>query len=359
MRKILALLIAVSMSLIACSAELDNIETSFDFSDEESFESSAASAELSELTEDSVDVSESTSEISFDETSEASKAESSEETSEDSQPTVVDVEAIVEEIAGMAGNAFTTNMQMSETIQKLETYLNKTEYGVFYCDLNFENYVAFGNSREFRTASTAKLPYVKYLCMLADKGEVDLDERLIYEDKFKDMGSGILKKETPGGLYSVETLMEYALKYSDNIAYKMLLNRYGVSDYNDYVEEMGVDYSTGSSGYTNCNSAQMAALLFDIAHYDGEHKDIITEAGSNASFNYQIGYELSEYTVVQKYGAMKPGNTAYHDIAIVYAEVPYILVIYTTIDYESANKNVPFREIARMVDDINKEANGL
>lgn len=358
MRKLIIILLLASAALIACNAdkEISNPQSSED-------SASVVSSESSEvLSVNSVSESSEIQISSCDTTvdsSESTESESSEYSSELPSEEIIDVAAVAEEIAKLDDNGVVTSIEGSEKLSELKEYLEKTDFGVFYCDLNYNNYIAYGSDREFPTASTAKLPYIKYLCTLADSGSLDIDEKLVYEKRFYDIGSGILKNESAGKSYKVETLMEYTLKYSDNIAYKILLDRFGSSGFNDYVESLGVDYSIGSSGYTKCTSSQIAALLFDVAHYEGKHQYIIMEAGSDASFNRQIGYELSEYTVVQKYGAMKPGKKAYHDIAIVYADTPYILVIYTKLEYESSDKNVPFREISRMIDDINKEVNGV
>ncbi len=387
MRKLIIALLSLAFVLTACTDISEAPVTSELFSSEDTTVSSQSESadspadesmvttdeESSERIDDSSESQTETTEETTTETTDVSKEETADETSEappaepsevpdepdDSSFPVfepnVDVKEAMAKIDSISSSDFVTNIEAGEKLEELRKYLESTDFGVFYCDLNCNTYIAYGCDRVFRTASTSKLPYIKYLCTLADENAVDIGEKLVYEERFHNIGSGIIKDDPVGGSYTVEKLMKYTLKYSDNIAYSMLIDRYGVSGYNLYLESMGVDYRCTAAGYGNCTASQMAALMFDVGNYVGEHKYIIMESSSDASYNHQIGKELSEYVVLQKYGAIKPGQVAYHDIAVVYAERPYVLTIYTKIDFADSSKNRPFRKIARMIDDINKE----
>lgn len=350
-----ALAVALLLLLSACDKNPtdDNITDSSEISDTTSLPLEETEVTVSSESNDD----ESTKVSSAEETTEESiEIIDSEESSEESQEVYVPTkEEICNTIASITDSGFVTNITDAATdtaIAELSNYLASKGYGIFYCDLEFNGYVAYGCNKDFKTASTSKLPYIKYLATLVDSGEANLNEKLCYNSSYYDGGSGILKKYPGGGYYTVATLMDYVLRYSDNIAYKMLFNRYGLDGFTDYLAGIGVDFST-YNGYGDCTAAEMGAMLYDAALYDGSCLELMQDAGCNASYNYQIGAELSEYRVFQKYGAIKPGNIAYHDIAIVYAPHPYILVIYTTIDYDSAGKNAPFRTIARLVENLN------
>ena len=342
MKKILCCILTLSLLLCAaCTAEQD-VDSSVDISDFSSEDSPAT---------------ESSEEQSIAESSEFASSE--EESSEQSvEIPALTTEQITAEIASVSSAKFTSNIEENEALNALRTYLDGSGYGYFYCDVEYNHYAAYGCDKMFKTASTAKLPYVKYLLTLADKGEIDIYETMLFEARHKTSGSGIMKDLASGVNYQIKTLMDYTLRYSDNVAYAMLIEKYGLNGYFDYVNTLGVNYTTAANGYTNCTASTMAALLFDTARYEGEGLSLMLEAGCNASYNYQIGAELKEYTVLQKYGAMRPGNVAYHDIAVVYAPHPYILVIFTTIDYDSAGKNIPFRTLARLTNDLNEALYG-
>lgn len=343
MKKLLCYLFILSFVLLSACAERTVDDNSTEAS-EESFEEVSFSAS----SEESVQEEESSFVISEEETTDEQSIE----------PPAPSTEEITAEIAGLSAAGFTTNIEGCDALNALQAYLEGTGYGYFYCDLEYNTYAAFGCDKIFKTASTAKLPYVKYLCTLADKGEINLNDTMLFEAKHKTDGSGVMKGYATGVNYTIATLMDYTLRYSDNIAYSMLIEKYGQKGYLEHVKSLGVNYATATNGYTNCTASTMAALLFDTALYNGENLALMQAAGCNASYNYQIGAELKEHKVLQKYGAMRPGNIAYHDIAVVYAPHPYILVIYTTIDYDSAGKNIPFRTLARLTDDLNKALYG-
>lgn len=355
MKKLLLTLIIFAVTLTACTAVSNENKT-------ESAEQSVHSSSSAEPSREESAVSSEESSISSEESSVVSSEESSiisaEESSEE-KPSL-SLQEITGQIASITEAGFNTNIEnatAAEAMEALRAYLENSGYGYFYCDLEYNGYVSYGCDRDFKTASTSKLPYIKYLCTLADKGAIDLTETKLYEQRHKTDGSGVMKNMSTGASFTIATLMDYVLRYSDNIAYSMLMERFGLKEYLESVAALGVDYHT-VNGYTNCTAAEMAALLYDTALYSGEQLSLMKNAGCNASYNYQIGAELKEYDVLQKYGAIKPGNVAYHDIAVVYAPHPYILVIYTTIDYNSANKNIPFRTIARLTDDLNKALYG-
>lgn len=343
MKKLICLLLITALALTACTV----ISTDAPVDSEETTAVSASSEDgVYSIVPSSEDESSATP---------SSEDQSSALPSSEDESSVADMEInrITARIAAITAADFTTNIADCEQLDALREYLEGSGYGYFYCDLEYNAYAAYGCDTLFKTASTAKLPYAKYLYTLADSGRIDLNESIVFEERHKTSGSGVMKNMSTGGAFSVQTLLDYTLRYSDNIAYSMLIERFGLSGYFEYVASLGVSYTTAANGYTSCTAATMAALLFDVAHYNGANLSLILNAGCNASYNYQIGAELSEYTVLQKYGAMKPGNIAYHDIAVVYAPHPYILVIYTTVDYDSATKNVPFRNIARLTDNLN------
>ncbi len=356
MKKLLLSIILTSLVLSACAspandesnASVDNSSVATDVS----FSSPISDETLEETTEQASAESEEVSDTLSEESIEISEA-SSEESREEKKP----LTAITAEIASIKDGGFNTNVEDNKALAKLKEYLEGSGYGFFYCDLEYNSFVSYGCDKDFKTASTAKLPYIKYLCTLADEGVIDINATMVYEKRHHTAGSGIMKNMSVGGSFTIGTLMDYVLRYSDNIAYGMLMERFGLTDYLESVKALGVDYTT-VNGYTNCTATEMAALLYDTALYDGANLSLMKNAGCNASYNYQIGAELKEYDVLQKYGAIKPGNVAYHDIAVVYAPHPYILVIYTTIDYDSAGKNIPFRTIARLTDDLNKALYG-
>lgn len=78
-----------------------------------------------------------------------------------------------------------------------------------------------------------------YLYEKASTGEIDLNEKLLYNGNFYYEGSGILKNKKYNTEYTVDTLINYTIHDSDNIAYAMLMNRFGRKNIYNYWKEKG------------------------------------------------------------------------------------------------------------------------
>lgn len=78
-----------------------------------------------------------------------------------------------------------------------------------------------------------------YLYKKASTGEIDLNEKLLYNGNFYSEGNGVLKSEKYNTEYTVDTLINYTIHDSDNIAYAMLMNRFGRKNIYNYWKEKG------------------------------------------------------------------------------------------------------------------------
>lgn len=327
-----------------------SIESTEEPSDEPSEEPSAESAESGSSPDESPPsgISDVPPEESSDESSEEPYIEPSDEP----------VSVLTGRIAATGKALRATNIEDAAAlalIDELCEYLEGKGFGVCYTDASFEYYFSYNCAEIFPTASTVKLPYMRYLLGLADSGEIDLGEELTYTKDYYNGGSGRIKNMDEGRIFTVKKLIEYAVKYSDNIAYSMLIGRYGVSGFNRSVEALDVNLRISSNGYGNCSACDMAALYFDFYHYEGENKAFLKDVLLNTSYNRQIGKGISEYPVAQKFGCQMGANAnlAYHDVAIVYAPRPFVLCVFTRLDYNSSGKDAPFIYIAKKINELN------
>lgn len=66
-----------------------------------------------------------------------------------------------------------------------------------------------------------------YIYEQAEKGLINLDDKLTYTSAYYNSGSEILKNKKFNESYTTKELVSYANIYSDNAAYNMLMDRYG------------------------------------------------------------------------------------------------------------------------------------
>lgn len=326
------------------------------------------SEETTEEPADESDESEESSHTSAEESTENSAEESNKETDspdEDVPKLNEELREVTKQIAELDGKGVNTNIKAkegtrtAEILAELEAYLSEQSgLGLCFVDATGEFYYAYNAGEKFSTASTIKLPYARYLLGLADKGEIDLSEEMTYTKDYYNSGSGRIKSMKEGTVFTVKKLIQYAVKYSDNIAYTMLLSRYGTKNFNKHLAETGVDFSISSTGYGSCTVAEMTALFFDFYHYEGNNKEFLKETLLNTSYNAQIGAGIKDYPVAQKFGCQispEPSRRIYHDMAVVYAPKPFALGIFTRLDWNSSKKNVPFVKLSSLINELNEE----
>lgn len=127
--------------------------------------------------------------------------------------------------------------QIKELIGK-----QKGNYDVYFSDFNTKE-LSFGiNEHEVYTAASVnKLPIIAVLYYLAGKGKLDLNERItIQEDDIQDYGTGTIRYEDPGGVYSFKTLAKLSLQKSDNTAAHIIATKIGMENIQKTIEVFGL-----------------------------------------------------------------------------------------------------------------------
>ncbi|MBQ3706587.1 MAG: serine hydrolase [Clostridia bacterium] len=159
----------------------------------------------------------------------------------------------------------------------------------------------------------------------------DLDEEWVYDPAtMKTGGSGEIQNKAKGFRLTWRELFEYTLLYSDNIAFSQIYNRFGFTSFNSLVWQLGIEGQKSGFMYLTARDAGKFAMeirrYFETAtDYANWMKDLMIRSlyGEMIAVYYPAG------TVAHKYGW---DVNAFHDMAIVEAEKPYVLVIMT--DYE-------------------------
>ncbi|MBR5370820.1 MAG: serine hydrolase [Oscillospiraceae bacterium] len=177
-------------------------------------------------------------------------------------------------------------------------------------------------------ASLIKLPYCIYVCQQIEKGERSLTDTLKYTSKFYHGGSGIIRKNGYNKTYTISQLIDYTLRYSDNVGYDMLVYLFGTKGFNDMVKSWG--YSISISAYTrfpavSANFMKTAMEKMQAHSADGNSWKTAWAAlnGSSVSrVREQIGTKNGEIAV--KYGSI---SAQYHETCYIAGDTPYILVI--------------------------------
>ncbi len=278
----------------------------------------------------------------------------------------------------------------AELMERLATICkaHRGMISIYYKDLKSGYTIEYDADKTYQAASVIKAPYVKYLL----SSGVDGSEMLTLKSKMG--GSTYIDEYSIGTQFTVEELMEYAIRYSDNSAYNMLNQRFGFKGFNDYAEELGITCNEKNGltlqlpkprfGYLSARDIGLyfediaryietgtdkAKLLFSWLTTTEEHSQLpdayhqSTSSADNSQADGEVGYDIEAayngrfegYTVGHKYGEQDYGeawNRAYHDGAIVWRNHPYVLAVATNlVPHEDASNEV-FHDIASLVDQI-------
>lgn len=198
---------------------------------------------------------------------------------------------------------------------------------------------AYQKDQMITGASLIKLPYCFYVCCKITEGEHSLDETMTYTSSWYHGGSGIIRKNGYGKTYTVRQLLDYALRYSDNVAYDMLVYKFGISGFNEMVKKWGYSVSLGqvSPRFPNVSADFMRCAMQNMATHarNGEAWSVAWTALNESTSTYVRGVLGNADTPV----AVKYGNvsTVWHEACYVDGETPYILVILSSATNMSPN----------------------
>ncbi len=102
-------------------------------------------------------------------------------------------------------------------------------YSVLVKDLNRSFEVGISDTVIYEAASVNKISILAALYKKAGEGSVDLNKQITVQAKdIQDYGTGVIRYEKPGGVYSVKTLARLMMQKSDNTA-AYILSSYIVS----------------------------------------------------------------------------------------------------------------------------------
>lgn len=216
---------------------------------------------------------------------------------------------------------------IKEIIEDINNYYNQSnDYFAFaYKDIYTGFMVSYNENQNIFTASTIKAPTDIYIYEMASKGDISLDEELVYTGNYYSTGSGVLKNKEFNTKYDIRTLLNYSIEHSDNAAHNILIDRYGRENMLNFWKEKGTNaiFTTNNNwGVTNAHDAII--YMSELYNFYIDNKEYGEEAMNNFLIaNPKFIKGKNNYQVANKSGW---SGTAIHDVSIVFANNPYIVV---------------------------------
>ena len=244
---------------------------------------------------------------------------------------------------------------MINSIKELEELYTKDSryFSFLYQDLFSGFTISYNSNKAIFTASTIKAPAMIYIYEMASQGKIDLNESLVYTSNFYSGGSGILKTKPYNTKYTIEELLQYTIYESDNIAYAMLMNRFGRENIYNFWNDLGAKNIFKANtiwGYTSTNDALIYMReLYDFFRENEEYGGKLLQHFKKAKWKL-IKDKDGEYNTANKGGW---SGKAIHDVAIVFDENPYVLAIMSNMG--DSSYNYLFNETSKRIGKLHEE----
>ena len=239
-----------------------------------------------------------------------------------------------------------------EQVATLDALISSYEgtLAVGYYDIISGYQYAYNGTHSFPAASVIKAPFCRYVLGMAEQNELDLTMEMTYTEDMYVGGTGTIKDAEFGTVYTQAELIKLAIRKSDNIAFKMLRQVYPPTGFKQYAKSIGITDIAGIKNVSSSNISVVNAVTYmkDIYSYitgDNQYGKAL-ETHMRSTVDPMI---RSKYPVVRKYGWMEG---AYHDMAIIKAPRPYILVILSDHDEGTDEDEDMFRVISEAIESV-------
>ncbi|MEI5992708.1 serine hydrolase [Candidatus Enterococcus mansonii] len=204
----------------------------------------------------------------------------------------------------------------------------KGEIGITYVDLTTDKQLSVNGTKEFYTASTIKVPLAMMIADKVQAGSLNWDDQLTYnEEKDYEDGTGIIINNIQPK-YSVRTLQEYNIIYSDNIAKNMLYDTFGddiKAKQALYAHFLQKETEWDDAKFTSEDAAKILNILYKEKPSNSEYQAIY-DYMKNTVFHERMDTPTTSGKVAHKIGSY---GGYLHDMGILETEHPFILTVFT------------------------------
>lgn len=180
-----------------------------------------------------------------------------------------------------------------------------SDYSVYVEDYTSDFVMGLSESEIFTAASVNKVPILAALYEKTKDGSVDLDKTItLQQNEIQDYGTGSMRYDPVGTVYSIKTLARRMIKQSDNTAAYILGNEIiGLDFVQELVTKLGM---TQTDMINNKTSNKDMAILFRNIYENAIASKALTQ--EMLSFLKDTDFET------RLPGSLPPSVTVYHKI---------------------------------------------
>lgn len=253
-------------------------------------------------------------------------------------------------------NFISINKVSDEDVEQMKIKIIKflgesiNDASICYYDINSGKSFNINEKREFKAASTIKVPVSMMLYDAINKGEITEKDTIMAKNQDMEQGFGGLINEDLSKPKTFKHINESMIIYSDNVAVNMLLRYFGNQRRYNYLESI-VEHKVNRTD--NVASAGDTMKILKRLYFDQDKNPYYTsiiELMKQTSFHERLDKFLPMDIVAHKIGDYSDSTGTYsHDVGIIFTDEPYILVVMTKNLSDSYDK---IANISKIVYDI-------
>jgi beta-lactamase class A len=240
-----------------------------------------------------------------------------------------------------------------ELLQEIEVLLRKNEgtYSVYIYDLKTNTGFGVNEEMVLTAASVNKIPILAALYYLAGKNEIDLEKTITLQEKdIQDYGTGSIRYDPVGSVYSLKTLARLMMEQSDNTAaYLLGTPIIGFKKIQNLIESWELRQTSMNDNKTSAKD--MSILLTKMYRGEITNKALTSEMLTfmdKTDFDDRIPAGLPEGIKYYHKTGDEVGKV--HDVGIIdIPDHPYYLGILTTDSTNEENTKKSLSEISKLV----------
>ncbi len=222
------------------------------------------------------------------------------------------------------------------------------QVSIYYEDLETGLVFAHGADVKYPSASLVKAPFaLSFMRVIRDEwlvlaenaeegAELDpmdvmgLSDVFTYTVDYRVGGSGVIFESPEGTEYRYYELVAYLLNESDNVAYSRLRAKYGTKYLSEMIKELELTSMYGGIHQMSARDCgTVMKELYAFIEEENPYSSLLYDNLVQTNYQVMIPYGVHPTPAPHKYGW---DVGAYHDMAVVYDEHPYVVAILTDLD---------------------------
>ncbi|MGX7030457.1 serine hydrolase [Vagococcus zengguangii] len=222
----------------------------------------------------------------------------------------------------------------AEKMKKVQTLLNNkynsSRFGIYVESMGDHSTASINANKRYTAPSTGKLPAIYYTQKQINAGKIKPTAKYLYTDAINNMtnaymrgGAGILQSKPKNKYYSIDEILNWTIKYSDNQGTNFLAY-YACGKYDATMKKeiSNIIGRTWDSPFS-ITAKENAKLMEAIYKQGGQ----ATQYLQNTVYDNQRIPKYLPVKVGHKIGDVYDYR---HDVAIVYANTPFVLSVMTS-----------------------------